>query len=206
MKLKNTTDWTDHFLRRMVAWCCRQIDMPVRSIHSAVFRRSRAAWGGCARYSRRQISVCVGDARHFPANAGSHEKGEAFADRLECLVAVTAHEAYHIAAHAVDDHRQKTRRGTDRTASSERRTCLEEMRVLRVFRANRDALLAEWSVPPVKRESWPKASVQERRALKAANDLARWQRKLKLAQTKCRKLKQRVNYYDKAMAAAQGPK
>lgn len=47
---------------------------------------------------------------------------------------------------------------------------------------------------------WPKEpkqkpTISERRAMKATTDLARWQRKLKFAQTKVRKLKIKVNYY-----------
>jgi hypothetical protein len=201
MKLQNTTDWPDWFLRRMVAWCCRQIGMPQRTILGATFRNSRGAWGGAARTWLKRITVCVGPESRFPASCGTHEPGESFADRLECLVAVTAHEAYHVAAEWADEHRQRTR--GKRHGSSERRTCLEEMRILRLFRANREFLLADWS-RAIERPAKPKASIQDKRAAKAQADLERWQRKLKLAQTKCRKLKQRVAYYDKALAAVRG--
>lgn len=39
MKLHNTTDFPDYFLRRMVSWCCREIGLPVRYVQEATFRK-----------------------------------------------------------------------------------------------------------------------------------------------------------------------
>lgn len=193
MKIKNSTSWNDWMLRRMIKWCCSKLEMPLHSIKVCVFRNSRATWGGCARSWKKQITVCVTDKEsEFPASCSTHAAGEKFADRIECLVAVTAHELYHIAAHCVSEHRQRTRGYGKGQGSSERVTCAEEMRVLNLFRQDRECLLTEWQIAPLIN---PKLSLTEKRAVKAKIDLARWTRKLKLAQTKVSKLKRRVKYY-----------
>ena len=46
----------------------------------------------------------------------------------------------------------------------------------------------------------PKPDVKAKRAAKAAADLARWQRRLKLAQTKVKHYRKRVRYYDRVAA------
>jgi hypothetical protein len=128
---------------------------------------------------------------------------EAFADRVEALVAVTAHELYHCAADRHPDHRQRTRRRNS-FGSSERLTHVMEVKVLRAFRANREALLAAWSADDAKPVTVKaKSNVVEKRAAKAANDLSRWERKLKLAKTKVAKCRQRVRYYERRQAATQ---
>jgi hypothetical protein len=59
MKIKNTTDFPDHVLRRLVAWCCRQLSIPVRSIPEAVFRnRGQGTSGHCA-VARGRIVVSI---------------------------------------------------------------------------------------------------------------------------------------------------
>lgn len=172
--------------------------MPLRACKLAVFRNSRSTWGGCARGWRGQISVCVTENEaEFPARCDSHNNGapESFVDRVECLVAVTAHELYHVAAHAVAEHRQRTRGYGKGRGSSERVTCGQEIRVLRLFREQRATLLPQWQLTPT-REMKPQQSITDKRQAKAIADLARWMRKLKLAQTKIFKLKRRVKYYE----------
>ena len=203
MKIKNSTAWSDEFLRRMTAWCCRELEIPVRLIKTGVFRNSRSTWGGLARGWRRQISVCVSPRdSDFPASCSTHRDDEKFVDRIECLVAVTAHEAYHIAADRHPDHQQKTRRRDD-YGSSERITCNMQFKALNAFRANRKALLAEWNVPV---KEAPKVSPQVQRAKEAEDRLAAWQKKAKLAATKIRKYRARVTYYNRVLERAAAPK
>lgn len=201
MKLENSTTWPDHFLRRMLAWTCKELDMPVRTIRHARFRNSRAAWGGVARSWKGQITTCVHpDPMRFPAACSTHKAGESFADRIECLVAVTAHEAYHIAAALVPDHQQKTR-GRSSCASSEAATCVAEFKVLDAFRANREALLADWNAAPAM-EIKTTVSVQAIRAHAAADKLAKWERKMKAAANKVKKYRRQVAYYNRVLPLA----
>jgi hypothetical protein len=208
MKLRNSTTWPDHFLRRMTAWCCDQLDMPRSYVLAAQFANSRSKWGGLAYLRQRRMGVRVSAKESdFPETArqpGS-DATELLADRLECLIKVTAHELAHHDQYRLEHAERvsnRTRRGG--WGGSEGRTQALAFQVLRAFRANREALLAEWSVPPAERQAKPKASIQEKRAAKAQADLDRWQRKAKLAATKIRKLKARVRYYDRVAACRQG--
>lgn len=193
MKIKNSTDWPVWFLRRMLSWCCKQLDMPAKDIRLAVFRNSRAAWGGSAYYWRGAITVCVGAASYFPSKGYKHGNGHqnTITDRLECLVWVTAHEAAHVA----QKHTRSRQSGSG--GGSEISTEWHATPVLEQFRAMRDALLSKWNTPPAATLRPPQPNLLDRRAAKAKADLDKWTRKLKLAQTKVRKLKTRVRYYEK---------
>jgi len=179
-------------LQRLVRWCCQRLDLPIRSVKLATFRNSRSTWGGAAYYWKGQITVCIGDACHFPTATKRHASGlqESIADRLEALVMVTAHELAHIL------QRHCKRRGIGSGGGMEAATDWHALPILREFRAQREALIAEWVVPPAT-EQKQAVPAQEKRAKKAQDDLARWSRKLQLAKTKVRKLTLRVRYYEK---------
>lgn len=199
MQLKNSTTWSDKFLRRMVSWCCKKIEMPARLITRAQFTNCYNSYRGRA-FGRRFL-VRIGPAERYPTRPDTRPGmgNEVFADRVEALVAVTAHELYHCAADCHPDHQQRTRRRNS-FGSSERLTHVMEVKVLRAFRANREALLAAWSADDAK-PAKAKSNVVEKRAAKAMIDLSRWERKLKLAKTKVAKCRQRVRYYERRQAA-----
>jgi hypothetical protein len=190
MKLKNTTDWPDWFLRRMAGWCRRKLGVSAGDLKQAVFRNSRAAWGGAAWIYPRRITVCVGHAGHFPAFGHRHANGHQnrIADRTECLVWVTIHEVAHLGQAGA-----RTRSGGN-PGGSEIATERAAAPVLAEFRELREALCSEWLKPPVLAS--PPPSLMDNRRAKAVKDLARWQRKLKLAKTKVQKLERRVKYYE----------
>lgn len=192
MIFKNSTVWPNYFLRRMLSFCCKELGMPVRAIRDVAFRNSRSSWGGSASYWRGRITVCVGRAEHFPARGYRHGNGHqnTIADRTECLVWVTAHEA----AHCLQNGTKTRAQGG---GGSEIATEWHAKPVLEKFRAMRDALLAEWNEAPALAIKGPALTLTERRRAKAIADLAKWERKLKLAKTKVKKLKTRVNYYNK---------
>lgn len=208
MKLTNSTDWPDYFLRRMTAWCAKQINLPMRAVKRGHFgKRSRGSKNGRAWYSMR-FRVMIGPASEFPIAAyvypgRTHERYTlpALADREEALVEVTAHELTHLRCYLRWRTSGRIRKFD---AGGELHSTHEGRRVLELFKANRAALLAEWSAARAEKPAKPAASLQEKRAAKAAADLERWQRKLKLAQTKVRKCKRKVAYYDKAIAANRG--
>lgn len=193
MKIKSSLPFEDLFLRRMISWCCGVLEMPVKSVKLAVFRRSRSSWGGCARQWKNQITVCVGAASDFPCGCGTHRAGEVFRDQIECLVSVTAHELYHIAAGLRGSAHFQSTRGYGRTRghSSEPVTCRMEMLALDRFREQREGLLEHWS-KPVNRVKAPVKSVLDLRLDRARGNLATWERKLKLASTKVRKYRREV--------------
>lgn len=181
----------------MLSWCCAQLgEIKVRDLGSVTFRNSRRAYGGVAYSWRRAITVCVGSADRFPTTSMTHRNGHsmALADRLEALVWVTAHEVAHIL-----QAKARTRtRAQGGTAGSEIATEWHAAPVVEAFRAQREQLLAAWEEPPAVALR-PRPSPVESRATKAQADLARWERKLKLAKTKVAKLRQRVTYYQKRL-------
>lgn len=194
MKLVNSTVFPDRFLRRLVSWCCGQIELGVRELRLAEFTNCSGHYRGLASNSRR-ILCRVGPAENFPMEPDGREgmDNEVIADRIEALVAITAHELAHIGQFV--SGRMSRLKKQRRTEPATRR---EEVRVLRSFRLQRESLLAQWSAPAKPK---PVLSIQDKRAAKALADLERWQRKLKLAQTKVRKAKRRAAYYEKVLAA-----
>jgi len=200
MKLKNTTDFSDRFLRRMTAWCCKQIGYPIRELKVAQFRNKESGYRGFARYWSKMISATIPGSNCFPMGPDNRPgmQGERFNDRLECLVAITAHEIFHLAAHYVDEHKQRTRHSDGTHGSSEQATRREEVRVLRLFRESRSALLEVWNAAD---EVKPKKSIQEQRFEKVQKALCNWQRKLKLAQTKVKQYRRKAKYYEGTTAA-----
>lgn len=194
MRLRNSTDFADTFLRRLVSWCCRALGYPARRLRAAQFTRTRSAFRGRAWQSRR-ILVRIGDDDKHAYPQQHKYPGRVYApeytlsDRMEALLMVTAHEIAHLA---------RWHDGIGRTR--EARVDGMALAVLEKFRPQRDELLAEWGRLS-ERKATPKLSVVDRRAAKTADDLARWQRKAKLAATKIRKLKARMRYYEKRQAA-----
>lgn len=194
MKLRNSTDYPNYFLRRMVGWICRQVDYPASRVREAQFRnRTGSVYSGHA-YGSRRIVASVGPASMFPFGPDNRPglAGMVLADRMECLIAITAHELAHL-------HQYANRRTAKLKGRVEFDARWHEVKALDAFRASRERLLAEWSAEPERCAalSAPKPTLTERRAAKAAADLARWQRKLKLAQTKVQQYKRRVAYYAK---------
>lgn len=196
MKFKNTSDWPDHFLRRMLAWVQKQIaDKPIVKI--AQFRNKSYRYRGYAHYWTRKISVSVSpNSTGYPVN---HSWCRAYTspdgsqnilpDPIAGLVHVTAHEVGHL-IHYACGHQG---RGSEARADAMARI------VTKRFAEQREALLAEWNSAPVEK---PKAVADpvQRRMIKAAKALARWERKLALAKTKVKQYQRKVGYYDRKAA------
>lgn len=223
MKIKNTSGYPVHLLRRMISWICRQYKMPVRSINGIEFSKSGYGNLGIARCDR-SVLVKTGFApRKSKTYSGrSPDNGwpvTVINDHIDGLVNTTAHELYH-----VDEMRQgilkpSTYRRSLRTAC-EKRTERMAKWITELFQSQREKLLAEWnyvkpSVEPVAVIAEPVAELPvipviadrpatsgmiAKRAAKALCDLARWERKLKLAKGKVAKYRKRVRYYEKSLS------
>jgi hypothetical protein len=46
MKLKNSTDFPDRFLRRMVAWCCRAMELSPSAVSGVRFGNTAGTYHG----------------------------------------------------------------------------------------------------------------------------------------------------------------
>lgn len=197
MILRNSTDFSDRFLRRMLSWICRAMELSPKKIKEAKFQNTRHLFSGHAHWRSRILVKIGGDGGDmYPYTRSRNEHGPVYtlADRMESLIHVSAHEAAHIERwHRLGDVRNNEA-DVDRVA----------LIVLKAFRVERERLLAEWTGPPVEvtaelvaADNSATPAFVERRAAKAVADLARWTRKLKLAQGKVRKLKAKVTYYAK---------
>lgn len=206
--LKNSTDWPDWFLRRMLAWVCKEVDCKdgpgiVRKIN---FRnRSRRSFSGNASYGG-DIVVSIGPEKNYPAKSRTFRDGftvGVLADRVEALIVVTAHEV----AHVDFGTRGNKSRGRGGWGGSERATDGRAKVVLNAFRLQREALLTEWSETPqyAKSKDKPKESLVAKRAAHAEAMVEQWRRKLKSARTHLKKWEQKVAYYRRKYPDGQFP-
>ena len=94
VKLINTTAFPNHFLRRMVSWCCRQLGHKISKVREAAFRHG--AGGGLAWSERGTFGVrCVKflSTDHAP-NKDAPPPFNTYA--VNDVVHVTAHEVFHL--------------------------------------------------------------------------------------------------------------
>lgn len=208
MKLKNSTDWSDHMLRRMVSWCCKELEMPVRMVTSAQFRQRQVKrFSGHAYHhnGRGRIVVSVAPDGFYPWTDDGRSQGiigivRTMSDKTECLINITAHELRHVAAE-LDNERTRRR---PECGSSERLTEMAAQKILETFRSNRESLLAEWNQPLIQREQKLRPDRVVLKLAQTQEMLNQWNRRLKLAQTKCRKYKIRMRYYERKAACRSG--
>lgn len=247
MKIKNSTDYPDHFLRRLVSWCCRQLDIPVRSITKATFRNRMESYSGHCKVSSGEIVVSIRRPWDYPihvfnrplnrvwaekyddpvsiaTNAGGGvmvgeradmlEKAESLRlndpeNRLLTLVKITAHEIAHRMNYLEESRTRGVgtrglRPGQRRMVSggSEKNTNMYERKLLAAFTADQSRLIEAWLPEPKRPE--PKMSRQERNERSVRDRLAKWERKLKTSQRKCRELRAKARYYDRIAAKRSG--
>lgn len=198
MKLKNSTTLSDRFLRRMTGWVRAEVGLPAAKLRQANFTKTRRYCRGRAWSSGRiLVRVNVNRTEGYPLNW--HHRGVELnlPDALASLVYVTAHEVCHLLNWHVPGRDRELRQHRDLEPHCVR----VGKRIMEMFLANREALLAKWNEPGKERQIKPTVSVSEKRTAKAQADLDRWLRKLKLAQTKVKKLKVKVAYYERKQAA-----
>lgn len=197
MKLKNTTDFPDWFLRRLVAWCCRQSELPARRVRLATFRNCKGIYSGHASGSTR-IVVRIGRTGYpMQPDLRAGMSGEVMADRTEALVMVTAHEVEHLCQYA--ERRQRTLAASRRT---EPVTRAHGIYCLRLFREQRAALVTEWMEPPVPRVIKARPSVAERNEINARSNLAKWEKKQRAATNRVKHWRAKVRRYERRAATS----
>jgi hypothetical protein len=193
MKIKNTTDFPDWFLRRMISWVCsrRIIEWSPRKIREATYRNSSGLGGSGLAYTtwgEFRVSVMPVRSRKIPKE-GMREVYDR--DRIRSLVSLTAHEITHL----TQEIRVLRGKNCEGNARWQARQVKEE------FIRNEDELVAKWMKPPAYATKPKKAKppVQEVRYERAKKNLANWERKAKLAKTKIQKYRKQVRYYEKAL-------
>lgn len=202
MKLRNSTGWSDAFIRRMVSWVAGELKYEPSKITEVQARnRSSRSYSGRAWPSRR-ILVSVGPDHRFPTGVDDRPgmANTVLADRVEALVLLTAHEIQHLCQFR---DRRSYQLSRDRTTEHDARW--HSVQVLATFREQREALLEAWGKEIKPRAVKPKPSRSERNEIAARKAVETWTRKLKLAQTKLKKYRSKVRYYERKAAAAKPP-
>lgn len=186
----NTTKFPTPAIRRIYTWICRGLKFPRQRVWEIKVRtRHDGSTSGRAYLQGRRIvlSVPTGD--------------------WEELVRVFAHEVGHHYFYWKETSGviERSRRRGKSYGGSELRAEGVESRFLTEFENNRKTLLAAWTAskaavkipeplpvsPPAKRK------VTEVREDHARKQLAKWEKKLKLAKTYLRKWQRKVTYYEK---------
>jgi hypothetical protein len=209
MKIVNTTPFPNAFLRRMTGWCARYVEHPVSAIREAKFTKTSRGFHGLAWRTGRRFLVRVGPPARFPIKHAHAGFETTFADPTEALVHITLHEVYHLRQYRLN--LIGNRAPIEQPA--ERRAVLG----MQEFRGRRAELMAAWGMPEAAAAAAPEPEPEpepeviltlspriQARAERAQAALDRWSRKLKLAQTKVRKYRQRVRYYERRSAARPG--
>ena len=189
MELKNTTDFPNHFLRRMISFCCRELDLKIKRVRCASFgnKTTGGAYRGLAHTFGFRVSI--GTKKFFAVDGKEHPE-----HRVRTLVDVTAHELAHLDNYVAGN---RSRQGGG-WGGSERWTQHKADLVMQVFEKRPDELIAAWSKEPAVRCTAPKKPLVEQRAEHARKMLTTWNRKLKLAKTKQKHWAAKVRYYEKA--------
>lgn len=199
-----------HVVRRASRWAAKQIGLDGKVLRTLTvevgYRKSARwkngdTWGGWYKHSKRLVQVLLGRNVSYPTPAG-HNRSEAdrFAnDEWELFVKLLAHELEHARAYSVAQTWEERAR-----LNHEPRVRSVDWRTLLAFREARETLLADWLRERPQRPAKPKPSIVDRRAARAAQLLAAWERRLKMAKTKVRKYRRKVNYYGAAAARRQG--
>lgn len=224
MKLINSTDYSDSFLRKMVAWVCVEIGLKPRWVRQLRFTNSHYS-STRGRASHRKALIRIGDANQFPSSEWRYG-GQTCAvekDRDMGLVSITTHELFHLVQ--AQDGVRGLLPGKFKRSNIEGPCVVMANRVAAKFDENRAALMAEWMDAPkaapktiaVDFQSAPELEVVSiaaktpptrstfllvsKRAHKTEADLAKWIKRLKTAQNKVRKLTRKAKYYTTKLKA-----
>jgi hypothetical protein len=145
MKLTTTIGWNSPWLRRMILWCCRELDYPATRITAAHFTLAhRCSYAGRAYLGRHAIRVKINPLNGYPlpCTAPRSLPPTEQVDAVEVLVLVTAHEIAHL--ERWDRFAREKRCRGERDSTKERDTEWMARRVLGAFRGSRTGLLERW--------------------------------------------------------------
>lgn len=198
--------YPSHVVRRATAWAAKRIGLEGKhrkpltievGYCPTTIRRGGDTWRGIYRHSKRLVRVNLGRDIEYPSLVGHNrsEEGRYANDEWEVFIHLLAHELEHARCYAVSQSGEERAR-----LNHEPRVRAIDWRVLLAFREARETLLAEWTRPLAERPAKPKPSIVDRRAERAAKQLAAWERRLKMAKTKVTKYRRKVGYYGKAAA------
>jgi len=167
------------FLRRMLGWIAKELEIPCKKIVQARFDYCKLQWN--ARHmGRGSFCVSVGDDNSYPLKYKKRIKEDFFADEVELLVYMSSFLI------------QSLTRNSDRSKCN-----FSSNYCLKKFREKRSQLIFDWCKPEKIREKKEPVPLLEKRKNKVKLALEMWERKMKLAKTKVAKYKKKLAYYEK---------
>jgi hypothetical protein len=99
MDIINTIGWKTPWLRRVIGFCCKDLDYPAQRIVKATFRQAHLAVGGGVAYCRRrEIAIKINPVNSYPIYIKKvRDLPEiSLRDAVEVLIHITAHEIAHL--------------------------------------------------------------------------------------------------------------
>jgi hypothetical protein len=148
MEIVNSIGWRTGWLRRVVAYCCRELGYPSDRMVKATFRKAgRSRYRGWADLRRREVRVKINPANPYPIHSNSHRglASTPLVDAVEVLVKLVAHEVAHLERWERCTRAMRAR--GERDTHLERDTEWLARSVLDEFRADRERLLSGWGDP-----------------------------------------------------------
>jgi len=167
MKFKNTSEYPDHLLKRMIGWACDQFGIKRREVKSAIFAKRSWYWRGYASKSKREIRIRIHRDAQYPLKHTYGGRGGTWPvwdlqDHYDALAMIICHEICHIYefVEAVEMRRA--------WVHNERRTEARTMTAMKEWWSEREKLLAEWLQEPVRlaADRAPAPTIIQRKAIK----------------------------------------
>lgn len=196
MKLNNHTELPDRFVRQAVSWVCRQLDVRVRALdgQSVNLRISRSG-GGCS-YSAAESVMLITFEHGQPLARRVRHLVESLAWCIGRAVAITD-VAWHTRSVIHEFDKRPSGLMDDWSLNAgPRSSAVDDM-------VDTHLEYLEASDPAVKaaKRAERLLRVMRRRQAKVRARLVEWERKRKLANTKVKKYRAKVAYYEKKLDA-----
>lgn len=146
MKLEqNTTDIPNHFVKKMMSWVCRQVEISPKEVRYMNLKNTKFSFSGTA-WRSGCVVLRVGPESRYPTRPYYHNGvPHWFENRIQGLVFVAAHEAVHLWQF---QRERKAWHRPKRDADRERQPDSIAVRVLLEFMKQEEELVTEWSVEP----------------------------------------------------------
>jgi hypothetical protein len=125
MKLENTTDFPDRFLRRAVLWVCKELEVKQSRVRLIRFGNRRLGWSGRTWRMGGRVHIRIGQ-------YNGTLKRRSWRERTSDVVSALAHELWHV--------KSDTRRGRDEEANAR----AADRWVRKRFDAQADQLFQKW--------------------------------------------------------------
>lgn len=148
MEIRTTIGWNKAWLRRVIHFCCRELEYSPTNLNTAFFSLAHNChYKGRAYYRKHIIRVQINPLIEYPIKT-CHPRSLPellHTDSIDLLVRITAHELAHLSRW--DHYAYAWPLGGPRDTNLERDTDTLARGVLAAFRGKREELLDKWGDP-----------------------------------------------------------